>query len=478
MSLVPGTNILVDKFSQTSNDINSYVYFLSHFHTDHYAELYDQWDLGIIYMSESTRVLLIDLYPNLKTRTIGLELNQPHQIFLDKDKTETVQVTLFDANHCPGAVIMLFEGRMGKIIHTGDFRFSEEMFEYSHLFPPSLMNEEREKCSIEIDHLILDATFSDPIKNFPQKQEAYDGIWKVIRNHKNYRVYLFVYLLGKEEVFSSLAKEFKTKIVVDEDRYNKIKLLGLEPDLYTTDEEEGWIHVKTKEERKRMDIEKFNEECPTIFISMSGRGTDDTCSKRYIYKSHYSSHSNAKELEMFVKAICPKRISYHSHPDHLESRKFRSYLTKEYTEEGIEVTLSTSKPWNAKTEQRYEQKYENAIINRFDDEVQTKINKREFIKQNPFMEKKRKRFVKSGAKLMNDAPIMWLSDEENEEHKIFLDEECKNASKPAFSQQTKVKDVGDDYVYLKSPTKGTDVEDVMPAKRRRSKRILEKSSKK
>lgn len=276
------------------------------------------------------------------------------------------------------------------------------------------MNEERFKWSIEIDHLILDATFSDPIKDFPPKQEAFEGICKLIRKHKNFRVYLFVYLLGKEEVFSSLAKEFDTKIVVDEDRYQKIKLLNLDPELYTTDPEEGFIYVKTKEERKRMDIDKYNEEWPTIFISMSGRGTDDTSSKRFLYKSYYSSHSNARELETFVKAVCPKRITYHSQPDHMESRKFRSYLTKEYTEEGVEISMAYLKPCKSEKSDKFQRKYENAIINRFDEEVQSKMNKREFIKQNPFMEKKRKRFVKTGAKLMNEEPIMSLSDDEGE----------------------------------------------------------------
>jgi len=151
-------------------------------------------------------------------------------------------------------------------------------------------------------------------------------------------------------VFGSLAREFKTKVVVDEERYRKIKLLNLDIDLYTTDPEGGWIHVKTKEERKGMDIEKYNEECPTIFISMSGRSNEDTSSKRYIYKSYYSSHSNARELELFMKAICPKRVTFHSHPDYIDSRKYRSYLAKTYTEEGQEITLSMLQPW--KTENK------------------------------------------------------------------------------------------------------------------------------
>jgi len=68
----------------------------------------------------------------------------------------------------------------------------------------------------------MDATFTDPTRNHSKKQEAYEDICQIIKRHKNFRVYLFVYLLGKEEVFSSLSKEFNTKIVVDEERYNKI----------------------------------------------------------------------------------------------------------------------------------------------------------------------------------------------------------------------------------------------------------------
>ncbi|CAI2367870.1 unnamed protein product [Moneuplotes crassus] len=429
MSLIPGTNILVDKFSQGNNDVNSYVYFLSHFHTDHYSELHDSWDLGIIYAYNPTRTLLVDLYPNLETRCVGLECNQKYQIFLDKEQTETVQVTLFDSNHCPGSVMMLFEGRMGRVIHTGDFRFTEEFFTFKQLFPPELDNEEKFKCSIEIDHLIMDATFADPIKDHPQKQEAYDGICKIIRRHKKFRVYLFVYLLGKEEVFASLAKEFKTKVIVDEERYRKIQLLDLEPELYSTNPDDGWIHIKTKEERKGMDIEKYNEECPTIFITMSARSNEDSSSKRFIYKSYYSSHSNARELEQFMKAIFPKKITYHSHPDYTDSRRFRSYLTRTYTEEGQEVELSRLQPWrNSDTIKRPTRKYEKCMIDRFDEEVKMKMNKRAFIKQNPFMEKRRKRHNKSGAKLVHSQPILTLSDDSDTENtlKVNLIEENKD----------------------------------------------------
>lgn len=176
-----------------------------------------------------------------------------------------------------------------------------------------------------------------------------------------------------------------------------------------------------------MDIEKYNEECPTIFITMSGRANEDNSSKRYIYKSYYSSHSNAKELELFMKAICPKRVTYHSHPDIIDSRKYRSYLAKTYTEEGREITLSMLQPW--KTGDKVEKplrEYKNCFINRFDKNIKKKMNKREFYKQNPFMEKKRKRYFKTGAKLIRDIPILSLSDDEEEEYQLCMKEEEKD----------------------------------------------------
>lgn len=52
-------------------------------------------------------------------------MDEEHWIYLDDEKKEGVSVVLMDAFHCPGAVMFLFKGKMGNVLHTGDFRFDE-----------------------------------------------------------------------------------------------------------------------------------------------------------------------------------------------------------------------------------------------------------------------------------------------------------------------------------------------------------------
>ena len=60
---------------------------------------------------------------------------------------------LFEANHCPGAVMFLFQGDQGTVLHTGDFRFKADMLDYFK--------------DIKIDYLYLDNTFATTDEDFP-----------------------------------------------------------------------------------------------------------------------------------------------------------------------------------------------------------------------------------------------------------------------------------------------------------------------
>lgn len=57
-------------------------------------------------------------------------------------------------------------------------------------------------------------------------------------------VYISTYNLGKEEILVELSEYFKTKIVVNEERYKDVIALGFSVNHFSTDENDGWIFCK------------------------------------------------------------------------------------------------------------------------------------------------------------------------------------------------------------------------------------------
>jgi len=234
-------------------DYTKYTFFLTHCHEDHLRGLSTTWNYGKIYTSRLSKNLIVNKFPNLKDLVVDLELDEEHWIYTDENKKEGVMVTLMDAYHCPGAIMFLFKGKMGTVLHTGDFRFDDKMLENEHLCPKEKANVTMRGITVDIDYLHLDNTFANPEYDFPSREEAYSGLHDIVSKHKEFRVYLFSYHLGKEEVFINIAKDFKTKIVVDEKRYDMLKLIEMHK-WFTTDPEESKIHVKSIKDLSQTDV--------------------------------------------------------------------------------------------------------------------------------------------------------------------------------------------------------------------------------
>lgn len=113
---VPNTNYIVDCFGIESSN---YIFFLSHFHADHYGGLNKKFS-SIIYCSKTTSNLAKKL--TKKECLYSLELYMWYKIEPNN------YVILCDANHCPGAVCFIFCISGSFYFHSGDFRCASEFY--------------------------------------------------------------------------------------------------------------------------------------------------------------------------------------------------------------------------------------------------------------------------------------------------------------------------------------------------------------
>ncbi len=130
------------------------------------------------------------------------------------------------------------------------------------------------------------------------------------------KIYIFVYTIGKEEIFIWLAKLFDTKIVVDEKKMKQIKICDWEPQLFTSEpDESSFLFVWNCTELGNPELlSKLDPENDTILVLTAWKNKYRSTFKNFFWAG-YSSHSNASEIEAFIKSICPKKITFHSHSD-------------------------------------------------------------------------------------------------------------------------------------------------------------------
>ncbi|KAA0714049.1 5' exonuclease [Triplophysa tibetana] len=291
--LIPDTPIAVD-FWQLRKCQGVRMFFLSHMHADHTSGLTSTWSYRPIYCSPLTAKLL-KLKLQVKEKWIRpLEVGESHMLLLDDLGKERMTVTLIDANHCPGAVMFLFQGYFGTILYTGDFRYT-----------PSMLREECLRNNITIDVLYLDNTNRDPTRALPSRNLATQQIKEIIRAHPGYTVVIGLYSLGKESLLVKLAMEFKTWVEVDVERLETLRVLEL-PDIFTTESGAGRIRVVSQSEINASNLLAWNKEQPTIAILPTSRPM--VSSHPNVHVVPYSDHSSYQELEDFVSALRPASL--------------------------------------------------------------------------------------------------------------------------------------------------------------------------
>ncbi|XP_068608908.1 5' exonuclease Apollo [Brachionichthys hirsutus] len=291
--VIPHTPLAVD-FWQIRKCPGTRLFFLSHMHSDHTVSLSSTWSNRPIYCSPVTSTLL-KLKLQVKEQWIHpLELGEPCELPLDDIGKERLTVTLIDANHCPGAVMFLFEGYFGSILYTGDFRYL-----------PSMLREPCLRTNTTIDVLYLDNTNCDPNRTLPSRQRATQEIKEIIRSHPSHDVVIGLYKLGKESLLLELAMEFKTWIEVSFERMETLKALEL-PNVFTTEAGAGRIRVVEQSEICPSMLHQWSKEQPTLAIVPTSRLIVSLHPDVHVVP--YSDHSSYQELEDFVSALSPTSI--------------------------------------------------------------------------------------------------------------------------------------------------------------------------
>ncbi|KAK9060596.1 hypothetical protein SSX86_021302 [Deinandra increscens subsp. villosa] len=306
---ITGTPFRVDAFKYLRRDCSHW--FLTHFHADHYGGLTKSFCHGKIYCSLITAKLV-----NLK---IGIPWEKIEVLPLNqKINIAGVDVTCFDANHCPGALIILFEPPNGKaILHTGDFRFSEAMTKISSL-------------QTHVHTLVLDTTYCDPQYDFPKQEAVIQYVLEAIQAEAFNPKTLFLigsYTIGKERVFMEVARVLRKKIYVTAAKMRVLECLGMPKEdmqWLTLDERESHIHVVpmwTLASFKRLKhVSNMYMGRYSLIVAFSptgwsfSKGKKSSPGKRWQqgtiirYEVPYSEHSSFTELKEFVKFTSPENI--------------------------------------------------------------------------------------------------------------------------------------------------------------------------
>ena len=150
-------------------------------------------------------------YQHLKLVLKAIPLECPTEIELDP--LEKIRVTLFDANHCPGAVMFLIEGENKAVLYTGDMR-SEAWWVNSLARNPIVLPYTRGLK--QLDQIYLDTTFAvkdDMYKTFPSKAEGiHELLQKLCQYSTDTLFYLNAWTLGYEEVWIAMSSLLKSSV--------------------------------------------------------------------------------------------------------------------------------------------------------------------------------------------------------------------------------------------------------------------------
>ena len=211
---------------------------LSHYHGDHYTQLprdHKYRGPAKIHCTPITARLLIDVHLVSKDFVVEHEYGKTfrHNIVRqskgEKASDTYANITFYDANHCPGACIILIELPESKTVHlhTGDMRYHPRFRSYPLLAQSTLQR--------RLDLVYLDTTYCHPKHDFLAQDDAVDSIasqTQELLSGKSPKtlVLLSCYSIGKEKVLYEASKRSKQQIYVSEKKWKMLRCIQQQQD--------------------------------------------------------------------------------------------------------------------------------------------------------------------------------------------------------------------------------------------------------
>ncbi|KAG5031761.1 hypothetical protein AAZX31_06G146300 [Glycine max] len=303
--------------------------FLTHAHKDHSSSITSHSSFPI-YSTNLTKTILLQQYPQLDASLfLNIELGQ--SLVIHDPAAAPFTVSAFDANHCPGAVMFLFEGKFGNILHTGDCRLTPECLLN---LPDKYVGRKGKEPRCPLDCVFLDCTFGNFSQGMPSKHSAIQQVINCIWKHPDAQtVYLTCNMLGQEEILVNVSETFGAKIYVDKAKYSECfeNLALTVPEILCEDPAsrfhlfDGSRNLYERAKAKQVEAKETLQPEPLI-VRPSAQwyaceekfsDIDNTRKKRMdeavkdqfgVWHVCYSMHSSKEELEWALQLLAPRWV--------------------------------------------------------------------------------------------------------------------------------------------------------------------------
>ncbi|KAK0189903.1 beta-lactamase-like protein [Armillaria mellea] len=268
--LVEYPTIRIDEFMTPKNDRRAQLYLLTHTHSDHIVGLQAKGFGETIYCSHDSKEMLLrhEAYEERalhgtqlraeKMRTYGhlkidplvgkdgevyyqgtrdllkvVPINSP--VHIELDAGNSVTVTAIDANHCPGSVMYLIEGKNGAVLHTGDLRaepwFLESLKRNPFLQPYlSTSGSQRSNVIKPLEAIYLDTACVMNVEEVPTKEDAVNGLIALMQLlPESTHFFINSWTWGYEDALKAIARAFDSRIHMDRYKHDIYSHLANEP---------------------------------------------------------------------------------------------------------------------------------------------------------------------------------------------------------------------------------------------------------